>query len=317
MNVFIAGATGVLGRRVVPRLIAAGHRVAGLSRSENNARTLSESGAEPRAGNLFDPNEMLRISRGSDAILHLATAIPTGARPKKQDWSMNDRIRREGTVNLVAAAVANRCKFYLQQSITFLYGDRAGAWVDETTPIASPLATVTRSAAEMERIVIGAVERKALAAAVLRFGAFYSYDSASTAGMFEAIRAGRFPVIGGGKAYWNLISVDDAAEAIVTAVANAGSLSGEIINVCDDEPAPYGDIVGFIASVLGARRPRRIPALAARMLAGSDAVDFLLSSARCRNDKAKKILGWRPQYPTYREGVKVEVTKWLESKGRR
>ncbi len=302
----------MLGRRVVTRLIAAGHRVSALSRSDITARRLAEEGAEPRSGDLFDPESVLRITRGSDAILHLATAIPTKSRPKPADWNLNDRIRREGTANLVAAAVEHRCKLYVQESVTFLYGHRHGEWVDETAPVASPLPLNVQSAADMEGIVSAAGSTRGLPYVILRFGTFYSSDSAHTAEIFGAIRRGLFPAFGGGKAYWDLISVDDAAGAVARTVGKAGSISGETLNVCDDEPVLYCDLVDFVAKRLGAKRPKRVPAFIGKLLAGSQAVDFLLASVRCRNERAKRVLGWRPEYPTYREGMEAEIVKWLE-----
>ncbi len=315
MHIFIAGATGVLGRRVVPRLIAAGHHVAALSRSDANARQLAESGAEPRPGDLFDKEAMIRLTRDCDVIMHLATAIPKTSRAKPRDWAVNDRIRRKGTMHLVSAGLRNRCRLYIQQSITYLYGNRGGAWVDETTPIASEIPAAARSALDMEKTVSDASAQSNLPALILRFGSFYSHDSSHTQEMFGAIRRGRFPVFGAGNAYWNLINVDDAAEALVKAVEKVQSPAGDVVNVCDDEPVLYSDLVDFIASTLAARRPMRIPEFVARILIGSEGVNFLLSSVRCRNDKAKQLLGWAPGHPTYREGVKAEVAKWMAAVG--
>src|SRR5512143_1719084 len=135
MNIFICGATGVLGRRAVEAFVAGGHRVVGLSRSPANTEWLRAHGAEARTGDLFDGEQMRELSADCDAVLHLATAIPSGSKTTPADWAMNDRIRREGTVNLVEAAVRNGCRLYLQQSITFLYGDRKGEWVDEQSAL--------------------------------------------------------------------------------------------------------------------------------------------------------------------------------------
>jgi nucleoside-diphosphate-sugar epimerase len=192
MRVFIAGATGVLGRRVVQRLIANGHQVVGLSRSARNRDWLRQQGAVPREGDLFNREELNHISADCEATLHLATAMPTKTRTNSQDWALNDRIRREGTENLVAAALRNQHKFYLQQSITLIYGDQGGDWVDETVSLPKKQVDILDSAVDMEHIVRQA-ENEGLAATILRFGTFYSHDSAHTQGMFQTVKKGFFP----------------------------------------------------------------------------------------------------------------------------
>jgi len=153
MKVFIIGATGVLGRRVVKLLTANGHQVVGLSRSRKNADWLSQHGAEPRAGDLFNLEQVCQLSAGCDAFLHLATAIPNKSRSTPTDWAINDRLRRAGTQILVAAALRNHCRLYVQQSITFIYGDTQGAWVDERAPISTHIGGILQSAVDMEQIV--------------------------------------------------------------------------------------------------------------------------------------------------------------------
>ncbi|MFZ0452924.1 MAG: NAD-dependent epimerase/dehydratase family protein, partial [Ignavibacteriaceae bacterium] len=126
MKIFSAGATGVLGRRVIQSLISSGHHVVGLSRSDKNDQIINQLGAEPRHGNLFDKNSLVSTSFDCDVILHLATAIPTQAPSKEADWDLNDRIRIDGTKNLIEAAIQNNCKLYVQESITALYGNQNG-----------------------------------------------------------------------------------------------------------------------------------------------------------------------------------------------
>lgn len=254
MKLFIAGATGVLGKRVVRLLIAGGHQVVGLSRSAANHTWLKEQGAEPREGDLFNQEQMVQLVAGCDGVLHLATAIPNKSRPTLADWAMNDRIRREGTQNLNAAA-----------------------------------------------------QQHHLPAIILRFGTFYSHDSAQTQNMLSLTRKGWFPVIGDGQAYWNMIHVDDAARAVVQAVNNYPQPLPHTFNICDDEPVTYGELVAHLAQTLGARKPLRLPVFLANLLLGSGTVRFLLASARGRNQLAQEKLGWRPHYPTYREGFAAEI----------
>ena len=311
LKVFVSGATGVLGRRVLPKLIAAGHSVVALSRSEKNSALITQLGAEPRRGDLFNAGDVERLSAGCEVILHLATSIPAKARTTARDWEINDRIRREGTSNLVAAALTHRCKLYVQQSITFLYGNRKGEWVDEDAPIARRLPSMLRSAVDMERLVADAIDGKNLPGVILRLGSLYCHDSFQTASMFSLIRQGQFSIIGKGDVYWNMLDADDAAAAIVRTADNADKGTRGVFNICDDEPVLYRDLVHYTAELLQAKRPGKIPAVAARTAIGADLVDALLSSVRCKNDKARRGFGWEPMYRTYREGLREELKKWL------
>lgn len=311
MRVFICGATGVLGRRVVPALVSMGHQVVGLSRSPANVAWLTQHGAEARMGDLFDPEQVRQSSADCEAFLHLATAIPSNLTSGARDWTTNDRIRREGTANMLEAALSAGARLYVQQSITFLYGDRNGEWVDVDTPIQERPGGILQSAVDMERIVKEAAGR-GLPALTLRFGSFYSHDSKLTAIMFDQIRRRRLPVVGAGDVYWNNLNVDDAASAVVLAVDKHTQAVGQTFIVCDDEPAPMGDVLDFIADRLGAGRPRRIPRWLGAAFAGRSASSTVLSSCRCRNDRIKSVLGWTPAYPSYREGYAVEIAKWLE-----
>jgi nucleoside-diphosphate-sugar epimerase len=310
MRILIAGATGVLGRRVVKLLVGAGHRVVGLSRSERNRETLASLGAEGRDADLFDAAQVERAAEGCDAVLHLATAIPTKERPAAADWAANDRIRREGTRLLVRAALRTKALLYVQQSVTFLYGDRGGAWVDEETPIAARQLSMIQSAADMEAIVRAAAAAERLPACILRFGSFYSHDAALTSGMLSAVSSGTLPVIGDGAAYWNLVHVDDAASAVARLVERHAEPRAPLYNVCDDEPVAIGALVRFLAAECGARPPKRVPAFLARMAASADTVRFFQSSVRCRNERFRNDFRWRPKYPTYREGFREVVKEW-------
>jgi nucleoside-diphosphate-sugar epimerase len=310
MKVFIAGATGVLGRRVVQELMAKGHQVVGLSRSAQNSDWLSQNGAIPREGSLFNPQRLAQISADCEATLHLATAIPTKTRTTAKDWALNDRIRREGTRNLVTAALRNHHKFYLQESITFIYGDRGADWVDETASLPRSQVDILQSAVDMERIVQQAAG-EGLPVTVLRFGNFYSHDSAHTTGMFQMVKKRFFPVIGDGDFYWSLINVDDAAGAVVRAVEKRENCLNQTFNVCDDEPVLYKTYLEYVAATLGARRPFHIPRWLAKLTLGGSLVKVLTASVRCRNGRFKEMTGWEPRYPAYRQSVAAEVEKWL------
>ncbi|HEX6385535.1 MAG TPA: NAD(P)-dependent oxidoreductase [Anaerolineae bacterium] len=313
MQVFIAGATGVLGRRVVDSLVADGYEVVGLSRSQQNTDWLSSHGALPRRGDLFNQEQISEITADCDAILHLATAIPTGARPRKRDWAMNDLIRREGTRALVGAALHNNCQLYVQQSITRIYGDHGAEWVDESTPLPEKQLDVIQSAVDMEQIVQDAAAH-GLPATILRLGIFYSHDSAHTQAMFQLMPRRSYPIVGAGGGYWSQLHVDDAAAAVCQVVKQPGACIGQTFNVCDNLPIQYGNLMAFVAETLNAPQPRRIPVWLARLLLGNLTVGPLLASTRCRNECFKNQTGWQPKYPTYREGIPAEVEKWRRQK---
>jgi nucleoside-diphosphate-sugar epimerase len=228
---------------------------------------------------------------------------------------MNDRIRREGTQNLVEAALRNGCQLYVQQSVTFIYGDRKGDWVDEQADIAPQPGGILQSAIDMEQIVQAAEREWYLPATILRYGSFYSDDAAHTRMMLALIRQGRLPVIGDGAAYANPIHVDDAALAVVKAIDNPANAVAHIFNVCDDEPVTYRQLVSFVSQALGARQPRHWPISLAKLLLGAHTVGVLRASVRCRNERVKETLGWRPQYPNYRAGYAAVVEEWSHAGG--
>lgn len=315
MKIFVAGGTGVLGRRVVPELTSLGYEVVGLSRSKDNDDLLATYGAEARRGDLFDREGLYSISADCDAIVHLATAIPTKSRTVIDDWVLNDRIRTEGTTNLVAAALRNSVKLYIQGSVTFLYGRRHGEWVDESCPPADDLPAMVESSVEMERQVWEAITRHKLPAVILRFGNVYSHDSRHTTTMYDMISRGRFPLIERGNVYWNLVTAGDAASAVVAAVKNGRANIGKVFNITDDEPVKYKDLVEFIAKSLGAPKPGRIPIFLAKHAIGELTVQYLLQNMKCMNKRAKEELGWSLRYPTYREGHEAIMERWRRMQG--
>jgi nucleoside-diphosphate-sugar epimerase len=313
MRIFISGATGILGRRVVKLLTESGHQVVGLSRSKENADWISVHSAEAKSGNLFDQDELCEISSGCNAFLHLATAIPTRSGANLADWNLNDRIRREGTKNMIEVALYNNCHLFITQSVLYVYGDRKGDWVDENSSIPTHQASIIQSAVDMEQLVRDAMIERDLPAILLRNGSFYCYDSAQTRAMFESTKAGTYPVMGDGEVYWNIINVDDAANAVHKAVENYKNGLGHIFNVCDDEPVLYRDLLNFVAETLGSEKPRHIPVSQAESSLGSHLVEILLASVRCKNQLIKEKLGWAPRYSTYREGYSAEIDKWLRT----
>ncbi len=306
MRVLVAGATGVLGRRVVPHLIDQGHEVIGLSRSHQNSEWLSKIGARVGRADLFDLDRLFDISTGAEIVFHLATAIPKRIRTTTRDWLLNDRIRLEGTQNLLEVARANKSQLYLQQSVVFIYGDRDGGWVDEDSPRSENVAPNIESANEMERLV----ETSDVPWCITRFGTFYSHDSFHTAAILSGVQKGRFPIIGDGNVFRNMINVDDAGGAILRILDRVDRSIGRTFNVVDDQPVIARNLIEYVADLLGAPAPRRVPVILAKIVLGSTVLETLVSSVRVKNDRVKRAVDWRPRYPTFREGMRAEIEKW-------
>jgi nucleoside-diphosphate-sugar epimerase len=279
MRILVVGATGVLGRSVLPRLLKRGHRVRGVARQIMQVKRLQRLGVEARLGDILDEASLLAAAEGCDAALHLATAIPKPGQPA--DWSQNDRIRREGTRNLLAAAARAGARRYVQQSITFTYGDHGQQIVDESAPL-QPTPHI-QSAADMEALV----QASALDWCILRGGAFYGPGTGKEEGWRMDALAGDLRLPGDGDALVSLIHVVDMARAVVLAVERASA--GSIYHVVDDEPVSYRALYSYIAAQLDAAPPAP----------GGPAV----ASLGCSNARLKADLGWEPAYPSYRSGL--------------
>lgn len=300
MKIFVTGGTGVLGQPTVRLLVARGHQVTALARDETRAQILRDAGARPCTGDLFDEQFVRDAVRGADSVLHLATAIPKKASPRANDWAMNDRIRIEGTRNLLNAAQKLSLHSFVIQSIAFLYGDTRGAWKREDDPLPRKIARPLQSAVEMERHALADYRAFETPVVILRGASFYGPTAYNTRVMLQAIQNRRMPILGSGKQYWHWIYADDMARACVLAAEHPAP--GEIFNVADDWAFHAVDGLNYIAAQLNAPAPFKMTATLARVLGGSGAT-FLAQSARYRTDKIRKMLGWSPKYPTYREGL--------------
>ena len=263
MRAFVAGASGVLGRRVVRQLVSRGHSVVGLVRSDASETTVRSTGGEPRRADLFDAGALATAAEGCDVIIRAATAIPTKVRTRATDWAMNDRIRREGTRSLVAAAVRVGARAFLQESIVWAVGTLDGRPFDEDAPPAAD--PVLASALDAERIAREAGASQGFDTLTLRCGGFYSSDSWHTRILAESMAKGRPVLISRASPVWSLIHTDDAANAFVTA---AEAPKTGVWHVVDDRPVPLSAFLGELAIRLGARPPRRMPRWLARMFLG-------------------------------------------------
>jgi nucleoside-diphosphate-sugar epimerase len=304
MRVFIAGATGVLGRRLVEQLSRRGHEVIGLVRDLKGEHLVRGLGGTPRYSELFKSSALVHAAEGAEVIIHAATAIPTSARVRRGDWAMNDRIRREGTLALAETAATVGARQLIFQSITWVARPADDGPFNEDSPV-NPDA-ITQSAVDGEQTAQGVAAEHGFAAAILRCGWFYAADSAHTRSFVDGLRARKFPIIGTGNAVWSLLHADDAASAFVI-VAESGQ--GGLWHVVDGEPVTSGQYLTTLAEKLGAPPPRKIPAWLARLFAGRDAVEFLTRSTRTTNERFCRQFNWQPRYSSYREGLEQVLSK--------
>ncbi|MDH5403021.1 MAG: NAD(P)-dependent oxidoreductase [Candidatus Heimdallarchaeota archaeon] len=320
MKCFIAGGTGVLGKRLVALLIDNGHEVGVLSRSKEKSEFISSLGAIPIEVNLFDKAKLIEATSGYEIFIHTATSIPKKSKVQPTDWEMNSKIRIEGTQNLISAAQTHKAKLYIQQSIIFHYGHRNGDWVDEDTEITNPYPVYTKPnkswqkvnniTLEMENIVTNAMKHFHLPAVILRCGWFYSHDSSN----LSFIADGGMPIVGGGNAFWNMITIDDAAQAFYLAVSNYQKVAGATINIVDDEPVKIKDFITFATQSNG-KHPKKINPYMYKLIKGNQSLNFVMNSVRVKNIKAKSLLEWKPKYPTYKEGIVHELSLLMQNKG--
>lgn len=304
MKVLVAGATGVVGRRLVPMLIEQGHQVVGLVRS-SRAESLAALGAEIMSVDALDRAAVIEAVRKAepDAIVHQLTAL-SGAKLRNFDqaFARTNELRTKGTDHLLAAAEAAGVGRFIAQSYTNWTNDPNGPAVqDEEAGLdPNPIPTQRRTLAGIEHL-----ERVVPAAGgiVLRYGNFYGPGTHLGAGgeYEKVIRSGGFPIIGGGTGIWSFIHVDDAAAAAIAALTQGAP---GVYNVVDDEPAPMSEWLPVLARELGARPPRRVPAWLGRLLAGEAVVHMSTRIRGSANGKAKAELGWTPLYPSWRDGFR-------------
>ncbi|AKU09506.1 NAD-dependent epimerase/dehydratase family protein [Haloferax gibbonsii] len=307
MNVFIAGATGVLGKRLVDEFTEAGHDVVGLTRDDLGDRIVSNNGGRPHRGDLFDEESLVEGAADADVVIHAATAIPTETKTSAEDWKQNDRIRREGTQALTSAAAEVGAEQYIQQSVVWVARQPDGSPFNEQSSL-HPDRT-TQSAVDAEEIAKQASESAPFDTTVLRCGWFYSSDCEQTKTIAENVASGDMPVIGGGllgkdDASISPIHVDDAASAFLAAVE---AEANGVWHVVDDQPVTMAEFLSEFATRLNASEPSRIPGWLARFFIGKDTVRFFTNPMSTSNDKFREATGWEPQYRTYQEGLRAVV----------
>jgi 2-alkyl-3-oxoalkanoate reductase len=299
MRVFVAGATGAIGIRLVSQLIEHGHEVTGTFRSPGGEQRVRALGAEPVALDLLDAPAVRRavLEAKPDAIIHQATALAgvRFGRSLDRSFGPTNRLRTEGTDALLAAAAeAGVHRFVAQSFASYRYAREGGpvkTEEDRLDPDPPAMARETNAAMRhLDEAVTGA------GGIALRYGGFYG---AASDGLVQPVRKRQFPVIGAGGGISSFVHLDDAAVATVLALDHDGA---GLYNIVDDDPAPMSEWLPALAAALGAKPPRRVPLWLARLIAGRGAVMMADGSRGASNEKAKRELGWTLRYPTWRQG---------------
>lgn len=302
MRVFVAGGTGVIGRRLVPQLVACGHQVTATTTSAGKLELLEQMGAEGVVMDGLDAKsvgEAVAAAR-PDAIVNQMTALSVAhagkPNPRKPDrfFAITNRLRSEGIDHLLAAAEATGVRHVVAQGHASMNGIRNGGWVKTEE---DPLEVVegTKAINHLEDVVVRA------GGAVLRYGGFYGAGAHDD--QIHLVRKRLLPLVGGGAGYVSWVHVDDAANATVLAMEQRAQ---GVFNIVDDEPAPVSVWLPYLAECVGAKPPRRVPAWLARLLAGEMAVGVMTEGRGFSNAKAKRQLGWELRYPSWRQGFKEE-----------
>jgi nucleoside-diphosphate-sugar epimerase len=309
MRVLVAGGAGVIGRRLVPQLVARGHAVTATTTGSSRLALIAQLGAE---GVVMDGLDGASVGAAvaaarPDAIVHQMTAI-SPAHAGKPDlkhmdrwFALTNRLRTEGTDHLVAAAQATGVRHVVAQSAAINNGIRQGGWVKtEADPLESAVGTPMQAGAAAISHLEAAVT--AAGGAVLRYGSLYG--PGATDDQVALVRKRQYPLVGGGAGYTSWVHLDDAASATVLALEQHAT---GVFNIVDDEPAPSREWLPYLAQCAGAKPPMRIPVWLARILAGDVAVAMMTEGRAFANAKAKRELGWTLRYPSWRQGFREEL----------
>jgi nucleoside-diphosphate-sugar epimerase len=309
MKVFVAGATGAVGSRLVPALVAQSHEVVGTTHTAAKAERLRQLGAEPLVLDALDPvavKDAVAVA-APDVVVHELTAIPPSVNPRTLDQQFveTNRLRTEGMDHMLEAARAAGVRRFVAQSFAMWAYARTGGPVKvESDPIESdPPASVRQTLAgilHVERVLAGASDLEGIA---LRYGIFYGPGSSIAKGgsLLEMVRKRRFPIVGRGNGVWSFIHLEDAATGTVAAIERGAP---GIYNITDDEPAPVAIWLPDLAEAIGAPPPRRVPVWLGRLLTGPTGAAMMTEVRGASNAKAKRELGWQPRFASWRQGFR-------------
>jgi nucleoside-diphosphate-sugar epimerase len=309
MRVFVTGATGAIGRHLVPGLVAAGHQVTATTRTPGKAAQLRAAGAEPVILDGLDREAVIAAVRAAapEVIVHQMTALAgmRSLRNPDKAFAATNELRTRGTDNVLAAAAEAGTRRVIAQSYAGPGPDKpssGGLRTETDPPDLRPIRSAVQGPAAIA-YVDTTVPAEAPEGIVLRYGAFYGPGASEV--LLEVVRKRQVPVIGGGTGIWSFIEITDAAAATLAA---AGGGAPGIYNVVDDDPAPVADWLPYLAQVAGAKPPLRLPAWLGRLLAGEFVVAQMTTSRGSSNQKARKELGWEPRYASWREGFRAWVS---------
>jgi nucleoside-diphosphate-sugar epimerase len=307
MRVFLAGGTGVIGRALVPQLRQAGHEVTAMTRYESRAETLREQGLDAVVCDAFEAENVTRAvaTARPDVVVNQLTDIPDAVNPRKmaEQFETNDRLRTDGTRNLMHAAEAVGARRLISQSIAWAYAPSDGLWAEDDRLWAEAPEPWGRSVGAVRALEEATLGSDSVEGVVLRYGLFYGPGTAfasdgSTAAM---VRKRAFPVVGRGTAVYSFIHVDDAASATIAALDRGAPGA---YNVVDDDPAIMREWLPEYADALGARPPRRVPRFIARLVAGKFGLYMSTQLQGATNAKARRELGWQPRWASWRQGFR-------------
>ena len=307
MRIFVAGATGELGRQLVPKLVDRGHEVTGMTRSRSKASLIEELGATPAVADALDAEQVATAVANAEpeVIVHQLTAISADASIRSIDKSfeLTNRLRTDGTDHLLAAGRAIGVRRFVAQSFAAWLWDRAGGPVKtEQDPLdPNPIRQVRETFGAIRHVEDAVTGADWTTGIALRYGWFYGPGTSLWAGggNLEPIMERKFPIAGDGAAIWSFIHIEDAADATVAAIEGG---DGGVYNVTDDDPVPVRDWLPGIAEMIGAPAPRRVPKWLGRLAAGRPAVIMMTELRGASNAKAKRELGWTPRHPSWRDG---------------
>jgi len=308
MRIFLAGATGVIGKRLVPMLISGGHHVIAATRTPDKVAGLRTVGAEPVVVDALDRDAVMKAisSARPDVIVHQMTALARMGNLKNLDkeFALTNRLRTEGTEHLLAAAQAVGARKFVAQSYTGWPNIREGGRIKtEDDPLdPSPPQAMRRTLAAIGQLESMVAHASELLGIVLRYGSFYGPGTAIALDgvAVEMVRQRKFPIVGGGGGVWSFIHIDDAASATRLAIDGPAG----IFNIVDDEPAEVAVWLPELARAVGGKPPYHLPAWLGRIMIGESGVSMMTQVRGSSNAKAKQVLGWRLRFPTWREGFR-------------
>ena len=309
MRVFLAGATGAIGKRLVPLLVTNGHEVTGLTRSPEKAERLRAAGAEPVVADALDERAVLdAVTRAEpEVVVHQCTALSSlNLRKFDEAFAPTNRLRTEGTDHLLAAARAAGARRFVAQSFAgWPYAREGGPAKSEDDPLEpNPPAAMGRTLDAIRYLESTVVEAKGIEGLALRYGGFYGPETSISEGgeHLDALRRRRFPLVGRGTGVWSFVHIDDAAAATMAAMERGRA---RVYNIVDDDPARVSEWLPALATAVGAKRPLRLPSWLGRLAAGEHTVVMMNEIRGASNEKAKRELGWELSYPSWREGFKT------------